>query len=116
MAALIPCAVRVWMSEVKAGNSTEMNNYPSLDIDEANIQEAIAQFYQFFGRMVQLRNNIEQLALDFQTKNTILDQLEDIESELMCLMLVCVCLFEASIACASMCCVCVCAAFVLMTH
>ena len=72
-------------SEVKAGNSTEMNNYPNLDVEEANIQEAIAQFYSFFGRMVQLRNNIEQLALDFQTKNRILDQLEDIESELLCL-------------------------------
>lgn len=58
-----------------------MNNYPNLDVDEANIQEAIAQFYLFFGRMVRLRNDIEQLALDDQTKNRILDQLEDIESE-----------------------------------
>ena len=58
-----------------------MNNYPNLDSDEANIQEAIAQFYSFFGRMVQLRNDIEQLSLDFQTKNRILYQLEDIESE-----------------------------------
>lgn len=58
-----------------------MNNYPNLDADEANIQEAIAQFYSFFGRMVQLRNDIEQLALDFQMKNRILYQLEDIESE-----------------------------------
>lgn len=59
-----------------------MNNYPNLDAEETNIQDAIAQFYSFFGRMVQLRNNIEQLALDFHTKDRILDQLEDIESEL----------------------------------
>ena len=78
------------MSElIKRGNSTaaEMNSYPNLDVDEANIQEAIAQFYSFFGRMVQLRNNIEQLALDDQMKNRILDQLEDIESKFQCVCL-----------------------------
>ena len=63
-----------------------MNNYPNLDVEEANIQEAIAQFYVFFGRMVQLRNDIELLALDDVTKNRILDQLGDIESELLILM------------------------------
>ena len=60
-----------------------MNNYPNLDSDEANIQEAIAQFYSFFGRMVQLRNDIEQLSLDIHTKNRILYQLEDVESKWM---------------------------------
>ena len=74
------------MSDFKAtteGGSTRtvMNNYPNLDVEEANIQEAIAQFYSFFGRMTQLRNNIEGLALDFHMKNGILDQLEDIESK-----------------------------------
>ena len=68
---------------------TVMNNYPNLDVEEANIQEAIAQFYSFFGRMTQLRNNIEGLALDFHMKNRILDQLEDIESELNLSMFVC---------------------------
>ena len=70
------------MSDYRGNNSTDMNNYPNLDAEETNIQDAIAQFYSFFGRMVQLRNNIEQLALDFHTKDRILDQLEDIESEL----------------------------------
>jgi UDP-N-acetylmuramyl tripeptide synthase len=72
------------MSDFKIGNSTaatEMNNYPNLDMEETNIQEAIAQFYMFFGRMVRLRNDIDLLALDDLTKNRILDQLEDIESE-----------------------------------
>ena len=93
--ALISVHAGVQMSDFKVGNSTatEMNNYPNLDVEEANIQEAIAQFYVFFGRMVQLRNDIELLALDDVTKNRILDQLGDIESELLILL----CLVSVSV-------------------
>lgn len=57
-------------------------NSPHLDSDESCIQEVIAQFYSFFGRMVQLKNNIEHLEdLDHHTRARILDQLEDIERE-----------------------------------
>ena len=118
--ALISVHAGVQMSDFKVGNSTatEMNNYPNLDVEEANIQEAIAQFYVFFGRMVQLRNDIELLALDDITKNRILDQLGDIESELLILLCfdececTCVCILAASVA-ECLCIVCVC---VLMTH
>ena len=111
------------MSEVKTGNSTvEMNTYPNLDVEEANIQEAIAQFYSFFGRMVQLRNDIELLALDDQTKNRILDQLEDVESEFLyyvwCLVCECTCMhtciFILAVSVAE--CACVVCVYVLMTH
>ena len=44
------------------------------------IQEAIGQFYSFFGRMVQLKNDIEHLDdLDLSVRDRILTQLEDIE-------------------------------------
>ena len=109
------------MSEVKAGNSTaEMNSYPNLDVEEANIQEAIAQFYSFFGRMVQLRNDIELLALDDLTKNRILDQLEDIESELFyivwCLVCECTCTCICILAVSVAECWCVVGVCVLMMH
>ena len=116
--ALVSVHAGVQMSDFKVGNSTEMNTYPNLDVEEANIQEAIAQFYVFFGRMVQLRNDIELLALDDVTKNRILDQLGDIESELLALMCfgVCgytfVCIFAASLAE----CLCVVCACVLVIH
>ena len=58
-----------------------VNSYPNVDADDANILEAIAQFYSFFERMQQLRNDIEDLAVDDQKKIRILDQLEGVESE-----------------------------------
>ena len=53
-----------------------------LDPEEACIQEVIARFYTFFGNMVLLKNDIECLMeLDHGTKDHILYQLEEIESE-----------------------------------
>ena len=67
-------------------------NSPNLDSEESCIQETIAQFYSFFGRMVQLKNEIDQLFdLDPLTKNRILYQLEEIESEYILCVCVCVC-------------------------
>ncbi len=53
-----------------------------MDIEETNIQEAIGQFYSFFGRMGQVKGEIDQLNLDMHTKDRILTQLDDIEREL----------------------------------
>jgi hypothetical protein len=50
--------------------------------EEGCIQEAIAQFYSFFGQMQSLKNDIEQLNdLDDVTRNRIMYQLDSIESE-----------------------------------
>ena len=108
--ALVSVRAGVQMSDFKVGNSMEMNNYPNLDVEEANIQEAIAQFYGFFGLMVRLRNDIELLALDDVTKNRILDQLGDIESESLILMCfgVCECTFVCIFAASLAECLCVC--------
>ena len=65
-----------------------VNSYPNVDADD--ILEAIAQFYSFFERMQQLRNDIEDLAVDDQKKIRILDQLEGVESE--CVYSLCFCL------------------------
>ncbi len=53
-----------------------------MDIQETNIQEAIGQFYSFFGRMGQVKSEIDQLNLEMHTKHRILTQLDDIEREL----------------------------------
>ncbi len=49
-------------------------------MEEVNIQEAIGQFYSFFGRMGQVKSEIDRLNLDDHTKIRIYTQLEDIES------------------------------------
>ena len=59
-----------------------MSYYLEMDIEESCIQEAIGQFYSFFGQMVRLKTDIDQLSLDSRTKMRIFNQLEDIESEL----------------------------------
>ena len=63
-----------------------------MDPEESCIQEAIGQFYSFFGRMVQLKNDIEHLVdLDLSVRDRILIQLEDIESKCCVYVYVCVC-------------------------
>ena len=60
-------------------------NSPYMSSEEGCIQEAIAQFYSFFGQMQSLKNDIEQLNdLDDVTRNRIMYQLDSIESELLC--------------------------------
>lgn len=57
-------------------------NSPYMSSEEGCIQEAIAQFYSFFGQMQSLKNDIEQLNyLDDVTRNRIMYQLDSIESE-----------------------------------
>ena len=57
-------------------------NSPYMSSEEHCIQEAIAQFYSFFGQMQSLKNDIEQLNdLDDVTRNRIMYQLDNIESE-----------------------------------
>ncbi len=48
-----------------------------MDVD--NIQEAIGQFYSFFGRMGQVKSEIDRLNLDDHTKTRLYNQLEEIE-------------------------------------
>lgn len=57
-------------------------NSPYMSSEESCIQEAIAQFYSFFGQMQALKNDIEQLNdLDDVTRNRIMFQLDNIESK-----------------------------------
>jgi len=61
----------------------KMNSPYSMSSEESCIQEAIAQFYSFFGQMQSLKNHIEQLNdLDDVTRNRIMYQLDNIEREL----------------------------------
>lgn len=53
-----------------------------MDIEERNIQEAIGQFYSFFGGMSRVKNEIEGLSMDDHTKDQIFAQLDEIESKL----------------------------------
>lgn len=66
-------------------------NSPYMSSEEHCIQEAIAQFYSFFGQMQGLKNDIEQQNdLDDVTRNRIMYQLDNIESE-------CVGVYESSV-------------------
>ena len=54
-----------------------------LDSDEICIREAIRKYYVFIHRVDTLRDEIGQLGnIDEQTRLRVLDQLDDIESEL----------------------------------
>lgn len=54
-----------------------------MDSEVGCIQEALAQFYSFFGTMQNLKNDIEMLGdLDDVTRNRIMYQLDSIESKL----------------------------------
>lgn len=69
------------MADDKEFNQEKMNS-PYMSSEESCIQEAIAQFYSFFGQMQSLKNHIEQLNdLDDVTRNRIMFQLDNIESE-----------------------------------
>ena len=56
-----------------------------LDSDEICIREAIRKYYVFIHKVDTLRDEIGQLGnIDEQTRLRVLDQLDDIESELQC--------------------------------
>lgn len=55
------------------------------DSDEVCIREAICKYYVFIHKVDTLRDEIGQLGnIDEQTRLRVLDQLDDIESELQC--------------------------------
>ena len=71
------------VGEVSMDMSLKVNSpyHASVNPEVQCIQEALAQFYSFFGNMQHLKSEIEMLDLDDVSRNRIMYQLDCIERE-----------------------------------